>query len=71
LITKGGKIMLIIDRFEDDIAIIESSEGKCELPKSELPPESEEGDVLKITVDKSKTSSRKEAIKELSKKLFE
>ena len=64
-------MLLIIDRFEDDRAIIESSEGKCELPKSELPPECEEGDVLEITVDKDKTSSRREAIKELSKKLFE
>ena len=64
-------MLLIIDRFEDDRAIIESSEGKCELPKSELPPESKEGDVLKITIDENKTSSRKEAIKELSKKLFE
>lgn len=63
--------MLIIDRFEDEKAIIESSEGKCELPKNELPPESEEGDVLKITIDKDKTSSRRKAIKELSKKLFE
>ena len=63
--------MLIIDRFEGEKAVIESSEGKYELPKNELPPESEEGDVLKITIDKDKTSSRRKAIKELSKKLFE
>mgnify|MGYP000692205078 CR=1 FL=1 len=63
--------MLIIDRFEGEKAVIESSEGKYELPKNELPPESKEGDVLKISIDRDKTSSRKQVIKELSEKLFE
>lgn len=63
--------MLIIDRFEEQKAIIESSKGQIELPKNEIPPESKEGDVLKIIIDKKATSSRKESIEKLSKKLFE
>ena len=63
--------MLVIDRFEFEKAIIESSEGIIEISKKELPEKAKEGDVLKIIIDKEHTSSRKNAIKELSKELFD
>ncbi|MGM0410687.1 MAG: DUF3006 domain-containing protein [Bacillota bacterium] len=63
--------MLIIDRFEGDKAVVESSGGTFEINKSEIPNNAKEGDVLKIIVDKEETSTRRQAIKELSKELFE
>ena len=63
--------MLIIDRFEGDKAIVESSDATIEIDKSEIPKNAKEGDVLKIIVDKEETSTRRKAIKELSKELFE
>ena len=63
--------MLVIDRFEAEKAIIESSEGIIEISKKELPEKATEGDVLKIIIDKEQTSSRKQTIKELSEELFD
>ena len=63
--------MLIIDRFEGDKAVVESSDGIIEISKSEIPNNAKEGDVLKIIVDKDETTTRRQAIKELSKELFE
>ena len=63
--------MLVIDRFEAEKAIIESSEGIIKISKKELPEKAKEGDVLKIIIDKEQTSSRKQTIKELSEELFD
>ncbi|MFW6008366.1 MAG: DUF3006 domain-containing protein [archaeon] len=63
--------MLIIDRFEGDKAVVESSGGAFEINKSEIPNNAKEGDVLKIIVDNEETSTRRQTIKELSKELFE
>jgi hypothetical protein len=60
-------IKYIIDRFENDWAIIETSEDPIitfKLPKNLLPREAKEGDVLNIsfTINKEETLKRKNAI---------
>ncbi len=63
--------MLIIDRFEYEIAIVEGDREIIEIPKHHLPAEAKEGDVIKIIIDEQKTEERRQQIEELSAKLFE
>ena len=62
--------MLIIDRFESEIAIVEGDRELIEIPKHHLPAEAKEGDVIKILIDEEKTVARRKKIKELSAELF-
>lgn len=61
---------VIIDRFEGDYAVVEIAKGKLiNMPKV-LVPNAQEGDVIKIIIDKEKTKKRKEQVKELVNDLF-
>ena len=66
----------IVDRFEENFAVLEKEEGgTVDVLKSEL-PEVREGDVLICengcyTVDYEETQKRKELIREKMRKLFE
>jgi hypothetical protein len=58
----------VIDRFEGDLAIIETLEGHVltfRLPKTLLPRKAKEGDVLNIdiTINRAETRQRKKAIR--------
>lgn len=60
-----------IDRFEGDYAIIQSFEGKMiEIPKSIVPDEAVEGNVLNITIDKKESEEREIMIKEKFNRLL-
>lgn len=65
--------MLVIDRFEGEMAVIEYNGRTFNLPRSLLPAETKEGDVLRvsITVDKEQTAKRKKKIESLMEELFE
>ena len=61
----------IIDRFEGNLAILENPETLKikEYPKSKLPKEAKEGDVLterggKMNIDQNETKTRAERIRE-------
>ena len=61
---------VIIDRLEENFAVVETETGvMVDLPRI-LVPEAKEGDVVNITVDASATDKRKQAIAELMKDLF-
>jgi len=62
--------MLIIDRFENDFAVIETDNGLVNIPRSELPAGAAEGDVLLITIAVGETEERKERIDGMMNKLF-
>lgn len=64
--------MLIIDRFEEDWAVIEFGQKTFNIPKVLIPPEAREGDVINIhiTLDREATDSRAGAIKRLADELF-
>jgi len=62
--------MLIIDRFEGDFAVIETSDGFVSIPKKDLPAGLQEGDILSISVDKNETDSRKKRIEGMMGNLF-
>lgn len=60
--------MIIIDRFEGDIAVLETDMGMVNTDRAALPKEACEGDVLVMengayTVDKEATLARREAVK--------
>ncbi len=62
--------MLIIDRFEGGLAVVETDSGMMHIPLSDLPKGAKEGDVLRISIDEEETSGRKERISHLMKKLL-
>ena len=62
--------MLIIDRFEGDFAVVETSNGFVNIPRSDMPSGAREGDVLVLGLDKKDTDSRKERIDGMMNKLF-
>ncbi len=61
---------VIIDRFEGEMAVCEKSDrGMISLPRSALPPEAQEGDVVIIEnqfarIDQPATAARKKAAEE-------
>lgn len=60
----------IIDRFEGDYAVLEITTGKCvNIPKI-LVPTAQEGDVIKIEIDKEETLERKKNIQKLMNDVF-
>ena len=64
--------LCIIDRFENNWAVIEYGKKTFNFPKDLLPKEAKEGDVLKfdITIDREETEKRRKAIEDLAKDLF-
>jgi hypothetical protein len=65
--------VFIIDRFEGDMAIIEYQDGTFDLPRSLLPPEAQEGDVLQfiISIDEEETAEQETKIEHLMDDVFE
>lgn len=63
-------IKMIVERIENNIAIIEVDDNYIELPLSVLPNEVFEGDVLQIIVDKDATINRKKEVSNKLSKLF-
>lgn len=66
--------MIIIDRMEEQLAVLETDSGSIEVARSQLPPDAKEGDVLKQTcngylVDVQQTNRRREALLRRTKKL--
>jgi hypothetical protein len=66
---KGGE-MLIIDRFEGDFAVVETSDGFVNIPRIDMPSNIIEGDVLAISIDKKKSDARKKRINSMMHNLF-
>jgi len=64
--------MLIVDRFEGDRAVIEYEGTTFNVPRSLLPPEVKEGDVitLSISVDQTITKERRQQGEERMKNFF-
>jgi hypothetical protein len=62
--------MFIVDRIEDDIVVVEYSDGYLNIPIDLFNEEVSEGDVLYLGVDKEKTLSRKEEMTNRLNKLF-
>ncbi len=62
---------VIIDRFEENFAVVEIEPGKfVELPK-ELVPNAKEKDVILIQKDSKETKKRKQKIEKLMSQVFE
>jgi uncharacterized Zn finger protein len=69
-------MQLIIDRFEDDIAVCEKSDrSMVNIPRQKIPANAKEGDVLiiegdDIRIDSIETRKREEAIRGRMRKLW-
>lgn len=62
---------IVIDRIEEEVAVVEKADGSFEeMPKRLIPPEAKEGDVLLITVDKESTVDRAQEITSLMDELW-
>ena len=65
-----GVQMLIIDRFEGDFAVIETSGGMVNIPVADIPANCKEGDVLTLALNSSASKQRKKRIDGLMNDLF-
>ncbi|MFZ3131792.1 MAG: DUF3006 domain-containing protein [Desulfosporosinus sp.] len=65
--------MLIVDRFEGDWAVIEYGRAAFNFPRSLLPPDVKEGDVItmSISVDQTNTKERRQKAEEMMKGFFD
>ncbi len=65
--------MYIIDRLEDEWAVIEDDGQTFNLPRKLLPDNAGEGDVIRLTIeiDQEATRSRRQTINKLVDELFE
>ncbi|TYP56686.1 DUF3006 domain-containing protein [Thermosediminibacter litoriperuensis] len=65
----------VIDRFEGEFAVIETTDGKIiNIKKHLLPERAREGDVIdleNLTIDEPETRRRKREIEEMARYLFE
>lgn len=59
---------MIIDRFEDDKAVIEHGDMRFNIPVSALPKDAKEGDEIKIGIIKNE--DRKDEMKKLMNDIF-
>lgn len=64
-------MLVTIDRFEGNFAVVETEDGQMVNMPSVLVPNAKEGDCIKIEIDREKTLSQKEEIKNLMDSLFE
>lgn len=63
-------MLVTIDRFEEDFAVVETDSGDyVNLPRL-LVPEAREGDAVRIEIDPSANDERKKEIKNLFGKLM-
>lgn len=65
--------MYIIDRLEDEWAVVEGEGQTFNLPRRMLPGNVGEGDVIQITIeiDQEATRSRSQTVKKLVDEIFE
>lgn len=63
--------MLIIDRFEGDFALIETSGGIINIPKADIPIGAKEGDILNLVINSGETARRKAQIEKKMNRMFE
>lgn len=65
--------LLIIDRFEGDWAVIEYGVTTFNFPRSILPPDAKEGDVItiSISIDQTVTKDRRLKAEEMMKDFFD
>jgi hypothetical protein len=62
---------VIIDRFEDNFAVIEMEDNSfCNMPILLVPNEAKEGDVISILIDKEETNKRKQVVSDLLNELL-
>ena len=60
----------MVDRFEGEYAVVETSSGMIDIPRKDLPPNAKEGDLLVIKVDARSTKTRKAYIEQLVNDVF-
>ena len=63
--------MWVIDRFEDDKAVIEYQNHTFTIPKNALPNKAKEGDLLQVAIDHEGTDRVQDDIDKLKAELFE
>lgn len=66
--------MIILERTEENLAILETDTGFLEVPRQQLPPDAKEGDVLQQTatgyaVDAAATQKRRDKLRARTKRL--
>lgn len=61
----------IIDRFEDQFAVIELEDGSTLSIPRKLIPDGKEGDIIRLVIEKDETQARRTNIEKLMDDLWE
>ncbi len=61
----------IIDRFEDQLAVIELEDGSTLSIPRKLVPDGKEGDIVRLVIEKDETQARRTNIEKLMDDLWE
>lgn len=71
-VSGGFDVLIIVDRFEGEWALLEYSGSVFRFPRALLPADLREGDALVsvFTVDEDATANRRETIRKLEDELF-
>ena len=65
-------MILIIDRFEGNFAVVElENKEYVNIPKSAIPMEAKEGDIISVIIEQEETEKRRLEIKKRFSKLFD
>lgn len=59
--------MIVVDRIEGDVAVLEIDGKRIDVPLSALPPGTKEGDELVLSLQKVSASDAKERLERLKK----
>ncbi len=63
---------LIVDQIDENKAVLETEQGEIiTVDAAFLPPEAQEGDIIRVLVDREQTEKKKEEIRNLLKDLWE
>lgn len=65
------KLKFIIDRFENEIAVVElDNKEMVDIPRKVLPKDTVEGDIINISIEKIETDVRKKNIQDKFNSMF-
>lgn len=60
----------IIDRFEEQFAVLETDDGLVDIPRCILPANAREGSIIEISVCEEETNTRREQLQDRLNNLF-
>ncbi len=62
-------VIWVVDRIEGSLAVVDTGDGRLEIPLSALPKDTKEGTVLRLASDPDEEARRKQTVRSLFDRL--